>query len=274
MQITFKANGYAQTIPAGTELTADGAILYHLTEDIAQTGSAQTITTTIECSEAGELGNGLVNGTQMQFIQTNDAILSIYTTSAATGGQDEESDDDYRERIWAHGLASVPTGPSDQYEAAAEAVSPLVLDAKAYEDGDGVPGIYLVLAEGADEAAMIQTVEDALTPQSVRPLTDHVQVHIAEKVEYTLHVNVWYPAGLNIEDAIREAISDYKDWQENTIGRTFNPDKLTASLYQLGATRVQYADGDGIDGGGAVYTEIDKRSHCSGTITPNLVVVT
>ena len=274
VQIEVKANGVAQTIPAGTELTADGVVLYHLTEDITQTGSAQTITATIECSDAGTLGNGLVSGTQMQFIQTNDAILSIYTTSAATGGLDEESDDDYRERIGTHGLATVTTGPSDQYEAMAEAVSLLVLDAKAYNDGDGVPGVYLILADGADEAAMIQAVENALTPKSARPLTDHVQVHIADTVEYVLHVNVWYPAGLNIGSEITAAIADYKDWQENTIARTFNPDKLTAALYQLGATRVQYADGDGIDGGGAVYTEIDKRSHCRGTITPNLVVVT
>lgn len=272
VEIVFKANGYAQTIPAGTELTADGVVLYHLTEDITQTGAAQTVTTTIECSKAGTLGNGLANNTQMQFIQTNDAILSVYTTSAATGGQDVEEQEVYRERIGTQGLTSVTTGPSDQYEAAAEAVSTLILDAKALNDGAGNVGIYLILENDADSAALIQSVLEALTPKSVRPLNDHVEVNLAGEAAYTLHVSVWYPSGLNIEDQITEAIAEYKDWQENTVGRAFNPGKLTAALYQLGATRVEYADDDGINGAGAKYTEIAERKHCVGTITPNLVV--
>lgn len=274
VEIVFKANGYAQTIEAGTELTADGVVLYHLTEDIEQTGAAQTIITTIECSEAGTVGNGLVNNTQMQFIQTNDAILSVYTTSTATGGQDEEDDEDYRERIGVQGLTTVTTGPEDQYEAAAEAVSSLILDARAINDGAGIVGIYLILDSGASSATMIQAVTDALTPKNVRPLNDNVQVHLASETAYTLHVNVWYPAGLNIGDAITEAIAEYKRWQENTIGRAFNPSKLTAALFQLGATRVEYADSDGIGGAGARYTEIAERAHCVGTITPNVVVET
>lgn len=272
VQIVFRANGYAQTIPAGTELTADGVVLYHLTEDIEQTGGAQTITTTIECSEAGTVGNGLANNAQMQFIQTNDAIQSVYTTSEATGGQDEEDDEDYRERIGIQGLATVTTGPHDQYEAAAEAVSSLILDAKSMNDDPGEVGIYLILDSGADSETMIQAVQDALSPKDVRPLNDEVHVYVASTVAYTLHVSVYYPAGLNISDAITEAIAEYKDWQENTVGRAFNPSKLTAALYQLGATRVEYANDDGISGGGAKYTEIDARKHCTGTITPTLVV--
>ena len=272
VEIVFRANGYAQTIPAGTELTADGVVLYHLTEDIEQTGAAQTITTTIECSTAGTVGNGLLNNKQMQFIQTNDAIVSIYTTSAATGGQDDEDDEDYRERIGVQGLTTVTTGPSDQYEAAAEAVSSLILDAKAMNDDPGEVGIYMILDSGASSAGMIQAVQEALNPKNVRPLNDKVYVYVAEAVAYTLHVSVWYPSGLNIEDQIAEAIAEYKDWQENTVGRAFNPGKLTAALYQLGATRVEYADDDGINGAGAKYTEIAERKHCVGTITPNLVV--
>ena len=274
VEIVFTANGVAQTIREGTELTADGVVLYHLTEDITQTGAAQTVTATIECDVAGTLGNGLTSGTQMQFIQTNDAIQSVTTTSAATGGQDEEDEEAYRERIGVQGLTTVTTGPSNQYEAAAEAVSSLILDAKALNDGAGVVGVYLILDSSADEDEITQAVEDALTPADVRPLSDNVQVNIADEVEYALHVSVWYPAGLNIGDAITEAIADYKRWQENTVGRALNPNRLTSALFQLGATRVEYANDDGISGAGAKYTEIPIRKHCAGTITPNLVVET
>ena len=98
-RISFKNSNVAQTIPAGTELTADGVVLYHLTEDLYQTGYTQTADVAIECSEVGVVGNGLMEGAQMQFISSNAAVLSIYAASDATGGRDEEEDDAYRERI-------------------------------------------------------------------------------------------------------------------------------------------------------------------------------
>ena len=271
VQISFRNSNYAQIIPAGTELTADGVVLYHLTEDIEQTGFTQTVQAAIECSEEGVIGNGLAEGTQMQFIKSNDAVLSIYTVADAAGGQDEEEEEDFRERIRNFGLASVTTGTSTLYEAASMAVSSEILDAKALNDGGGTVGIYLILADGASSTALIQAVTDALSPEDVRPLTDDVQVYLASAVNYTLHVKVWYPSSANLATAIMDAKDEYQDWQDHKVGRAFNPDMLTASLYQLGATRVQFASGDGIGGAGAVYTEIAARAHCVGTIDVELV---
>ncbi len=274
VRITFTASGVALTIAAGTELTADGVVLYKLTEDVEQTGEAQTVETIIECSTAGAIGNGLVEGTQMQFINSNGAVSSIYAISNATGGQDREEQEAFRERIGTHGLTTNTAGPSGPYESMAEAVSTLILDAKAINDGDGIVGIYLILGDGADSTAIINAVKEALSPATVRPLNDQVQVQVAEAVEYTLHPTIYYPSSANLEDAITEAIADYQDWQDHAIGRAFNPDKLTAALYQLGATRVQYDADDGIEEAGAVYTEIAERARCAGTITPELVVTT
>ena len=274
VQISFNNSNFAQIIRAGTELTADGVVLYHLTEDVEQTGFTQTVRAEIECSEAGAIGNGLAEGTQMQFITSNSAVASIYTTTDATGGEDEEEEEDYRERIRNFGLASVTTGPSAIYEGKALEVSSEILDAKALNDGDGSVGVYLVLDEDASVYALLNAVTEALSAQDVRPLTDEVAVHVASAVDYTLHVKVWYPSGMNLATAITQAKDEYQAWQDHKVGRAFNPDKLTASLYQLGATRVQYANDDGIDGAGAVYTEIEERQHCAGDISVELVVTT
>lgn len=274
VQISFNNSNHAQIIPAGTELTADGVVLYHLVEDVEQTGFTQTVQADIECSEAGVIGNGLVEGTQMQFITSNSAVVSIYTTTDAAGGEDEEKDDDYRDRIRNYGLASVTTGPSAIYESKSLEVSSEILDAKALNDGDGKVGIYLILDDDASVYTLLNAVTEALSAQDVRPLTDEVAVHVASAVDYTLHVKVWYPSGMNLATAITKAKDEYQAWQDCKVGRAFNPDKLTASLYQLGATRVQYADDDGIDGAGAVYTEIEERQRCVGDISVELVVTT
>lgn len=273
VQINFKSSGVAQTIPAGTALTADGVVLYALAEDVAQTGAIQAVTAPIVCQEDGAVGNGLSEGTQLQFVQSNPAVASVFVTTAASGGLDAEADDDYRERIRTYGLTTITTGPSSAYEAAAEAVSTMIYDAAALQDGDGVVGIYLVVDAEADAQALIQAVGEALSARDKRPMTDSVQVQLAEAVPYTLHVKAYYPTSLNLATSISETVDAYQAWQDHAVGRAFNPDKLTADLYQLGVTRVQYHADDGIDQGGAVYTEIPARAHCAGTIEIELAVI-
>ena len=91
-------------------------------------------------------------------------------------------------------------------------------------------------------------------------------------MSYTLNVKVWYSQYAGIGDKVSEAISEYQEWQDRRIGRAWDPNKLTAMLYQAGCERVQYLTGSKIGEDGPVeYTEIDEDSHCSGTI--NLTVV-
>ncbi|MBR3740544.1 MAG: baseplate J/gp47 family protein, partial [Clostridia bacterium] len=133
--ITFYATGYSRIIEAGTLLTADGALLYELTEDITLTGTAQEINTTVRCTTPGAIGNGLYAGVELQFIQPVDGLVSAVVAEDASGGVDAEDEEAYRERIRRYGLASVTTGPYMLYESQAMAVSTQILDARALNDG-------------------------------------------------------------------------------------------------------------------------------------------
>ena len=267
VEIKFRASGTAKTLAAGTALTADGEHLYLLTEAVDQTGYEQTINAEVICRETGGLGNGLLAETQMQFIVPNPAVLSVYAIRDASGGQDEEDDDTYRERIRTFGLINTTTGPQVQYESAAMNVTSEILDARALNLGDGVVGVYLLLASDTGAAAILDSVNAALNAQNVRPLTDRVQVHRATKMPYALKVQYAQEAGSNITTAIAEAVDEYQKWQDETIGRAFNPDKLMAMLYQAGAIRVVWGDGSHFNDGAVEYTPIAENAHCLGTIT-------
>lgn len=267
IEIKFKANGTPRTILSGSALTADGEHMYLLTEDIEQTGFEQTINAEVICRETGSIGNGLLSGMQMQFMVPNPAVLSVFAIRDASGGQDEENDETYRERIRTYGLASTTTGPQTQYESAAMSVTSEILDARAVNLGAGVVGIYLILEGDTGAAAIVQSVSDALNAKDVRPLTDTVQVYQAEKVPYTLNVQYAHEAGSNITTAVSDAVSEYQKWQDETIGRAFNPDKLMAMIYQAGATRVVWGTGSSFNGGDVEYTAIAETAHCKGTIT-------
>ena len=107
----------------------------------------------------------------------------------------------------------------------------------------------------------------ALNAQDVRPLTDTVEVYRATQMPYELKVQYAQEAGSNITTAIGEAVEEYQKWQDEEIGRAFNPDKLMAMLYQAGAIRVLWGDGSNFNGGAVEYTTIAENAHCKGKIT-------
>lgn len=270
--ITANATGKASVLAAGTTMTADGVAFYELTEDFVLTGGQQTERAEIQAVREGVAGNGLLAGTQMHLSMTNAAVQSIVVATDAAGGNEKEEDDVYRERIREYGLASVTTGPELQYEAAAMAVSGEVLDANAVETGPGQVGVYVIIAEDQHAAAILQSIQEALSAKNARPLTDRVTVYQAEAVPYTLKVQYSADGSSAISAAVAQAAKDYQDWQDNTIGRPFNPDRLMAAIYQAGATRVIWGEDSTFNEGAVAYTEITEKQRCKGSITLSALV--
>lgn len=265
--ITTNATGKSEILPAGTAMTADGTVFYLLVEDFALTGYVQTMTVDVIADRVGSAGNGLLAGREMGLAITNGGVNSIIVATDASGGNEEEDDETYRARIREYGLASVSTGPEQQYEAVAKAVSSEILDAKALNMGAGNVGVYLLIASDTGAAAIMQSVLDALSAEDVRPLTDNVSVYRAADVAYTLNVRYVSDNSSATRSAIAAAVSDYQAWQDQVIGRAFNPDRLMAAIYQAGATRVTWGDGSNFNGGAVTYTEIGASQRCKGTIT-------
>lgn len=268
VKITLDATGVPGVIPADTALTANGELLYKTTVDLETAGTAQELTAEVVCGQNGTAGNSLLAGATLRPVGEIDGLVSIVCTVSASGGQDREEDEAYRERIRTWGLASVTTGPKQRYEAAAKAVSSEIVDARAVNLDDGEVGIYLVTESDDGQAAIIAAVEAALNDESARPLTDTVTVAMATKVTYTLEVEYSYEGGDGTQSKISAAVVEYQAWQDGSIGRAFNPDRLAALLYQAGATRVIWGDDSVFGSDGEVeYTEIEENEYCSGTIS-------
>lgn len=270
-EIIFKATGQQKTVAAGTAVTADGVRMYVLDSDIALTGKQQTVRAKITCTEKGSIGNALAAGQQMQFMVPRTEVKSVYCVTAASGGQDAEEDDVYRERIRIYGLSSVTTGPKRQYEAGARAVSSEIIDAQAVQKSAGAVNVSLIIKEDGEEETLKAAVLKALSADDARPLTDTVTVTKATDIPYTLILKYKCEAGQDISAEISEAISEYQDWQENTIAQPFNPDRLMAAAYSAGAVRVTWGDGSAFNGGAVQYTELSDGTRCKGTITAEVM---
>lgn len=265
--ITTNATGEASILRSGTAMTCDGEIFYVLDDDLELSGNQETLTAVVVADREGTAGNALPAGAELELAVKNSAVNSIITTTAASGGSDKEDDEVYRERLRQHGLASVTTGPASQYETVAMEASTHVIDAKAINGGGGRVDVYLIVEDGEDWRKVITEVSHAFS-DDVIPLTDDARVHLATDIPYTLNVEYTLDDGINIAAELAEAVADYQEWQDEKIGRAYNPEKLKAAMYQAGCERVEFVEGSAFDGtSGAVYTAIGNDSRCKGTIT-------
>lgn len=269
VSILFRQSGINKTIYAGAQMTADGVKYYKTTQDIVQTGFAQTVTAKIECTESGSAGNGLSVGKEMQMAENNPAIESITVTSPAIGGNDTEEQEAYRERIRTDGGAAVTTGTTIQYRADALAASSDVIDARPLKNADSTVTVHLLLKDGADEESVIAAVIAALNPKNRRPLTDSVSAEIAGALSYTLNLSYRLPeaATADMAKAVAACVAEYINWQDNEIGLAFNPYYLVSAMYTAGATMVTIDESSSFNSGAAVYTAIAENQRCKGTVS-------
>ncbi|MDO4647639.1 MAG: baseplate J/gp47 family protein [Eubacteriales bacterium] len=266
VMISTNPTGGSATLEAGTKMTADGVVFYQLDEDLELSGFKQSLTANISAVEAGTEGNGLISGTEMVLTITSPNVSRIVCTEAATGGAIKEDDASYRERIRTYGLASVTTGPSSQYETVVKAYSANVLDAKAINTGEGQVGVYVILKDETGKHTLLKNILETLNDKDTRPLTDKISVFEATDIPYVLNVEITSDRSSATAEAIAAAVEEYQEWQDNTVGRAFNPDRLMALLYQAGATRVVWGSGSNINSKDVTYTEIKESERCKGTI--------
>ncbi|MCK3658546.1 hypothetical protein A4G18_07430 [Pasteurellaceae bacterium Pebbles2] len=153
-----------------------------------------------------------------------------------------ESDDRLRNRIQLS-LESVSTaGSRGSYEYHTLTASPLVKDTTI---SSPTPGTVLVTLlsnqeKGIADQALIQTVQTALNSETVRPLTDTVQVQSAQIVEYQINATLTlYPSVLesvvfaNVKSAVEKFVK-----KQHALGIDITLSGVYAALHQEGVQNV------------------------------------
>ncbi|ASL27350.1 baseplate assembly protein [Azotobacter chroococcum] len=153
-----------------------------------------------------------------------------------------ESDTDFRYRIQLSLEGLSVAGPEGAYVFHALSASGLVLDASATSPTPGEVVVTVLSREGDGTASaeLLATVESALTDESVRPLTDYVQVQGATVVPWQVEATLHFFAGPDravVMAAAQAAIETYAEGQHR-LGLDVTLSGLYAALHQPGVQRV------------------------------------
>ena len=254
LQITLSAVREQETIvPSGTRVTTASGIYFATDEDVAiLAGNTMTIVKAT-CQTTGVAGNGFLPGEINNIVDPIAYVASITNTTTSAGGADQEEDDAYRERIHESPERFSTAGPTGAYEYWAKSANSAINDVTVYSPSAGVVEIRPLLDGGKIPGQeVLDVVGSILNKDTVRPLTDQVQVKAPEPVSYdislTYYIDRWVSESM-VKDAVTQAITGYERWQSAKIGRDINPSRLIADVMSVpGVKRIVVAS--------PVYTEL------------------
>lgn len=230
-------------IPKGNR-TSPGNDIFFETIDYAEIPVGQlSIDIPVQCTVAGEMGNGFVVGQINTLVDPIPFIKTVSNIDTSQGGTDIQNDDSLKEKIFLAPESFSVAGPEGAYEFFAKEYLSTILDVKITSPSPGVVDLRLILKDGEiPTETTIQGLQDYLSDKKRRPLTDKVQVGAPTQVPYNIDL-IYYikksdeSIATTIQIKVNQAIQEYMLWQKTKIGRDIDPDELNARIRAAGAKR-------------------------------------
>lgn len=229
-----------ETIPAGTRVSPGNEIYFATKENTVIPAGATFVDVLTECTQPGTIGNDFTPGQINILVDPLPYNTTVENIETSGGGVEEESEENYRNRIHLAPEGFSVAGPEGAYEYFVRQYSPLVADVKVTSPSDGVIDIRVLLQYGQiPDQTFLDGLLEYLSAKNRRPLTDKVQVGAPEIVNYDLDV-VYYlnSSDISVEQDLRNrveaAADDYIIWQRSKIGRDINPSEAIAKMIFVG----------------------------------------
>lgn len=176
--------------------------------EISENGTAEV---TVICDTVGTVGN-IPTGSINRFPVTLSGIVSVTNNELATGGFDEETDDELRDRYFEKVSLPATSGSKYHYIQWAKEING-VGDAKCLPlwNGNGTVKVIIINADkGVASDELIDEVKNHI--EENRPIGAEVTVESAEPLTIDVSVSLTLAAGASLETAkekITESITNY-----------------------------------------------------------------
>jgi uncharacterized phage protein gp47/JayE len=203
---TVTVTGNVGAVISSGDKVASDTLVFTVTQT-KYIDSSGTATVSIICDTPGKQGNVPI-GTINRFPVTISGLVSVTNTEPTSGGFDEESDDELRERYFEKVSLPATSGSKYHYVMWAKEVEG-VGDAKCIPlwNGAGTVKVIIINADKqAADAALINAVKDHIEEQ--RPIGADVTVESAVPLAINISVSITLANGVTTDTA-KQKISDF-----------------------------------------------------------------
>lgn len=237
-------------VPVGTQCSQDGSVIFETDETVYIPAGETYVDVGATCTTTGTIGNGYEPGAinVCMDIDNVTGLGSVENLTLSEGGAAEEEDEAFYERMRESMSAFSTAGPEQGYIYHAKSANGNVGSVRVNTPEPGKVDVYILKTDGSlPDEELISTVEEALSGDNVRPLTDYVTAKAPETVPFHIDVTWYRESGTEtgreqMESDLEGAITEFLEWQTTEIGRDINPDVLSAKLMGTGIKRLTIAE--------------------------------
>ena len=245
LKVTLSAVREKETIiPKGARVSTQDNIAFAIDTTLVIKAGELVGTVAATCTQVGKAGNGFRPGEICNIVDPVAYVDAMTNTTLSEGGSDTETDDSLRERTWEAPETLSVAGPEGAYKARAKAANSSIIDVHVDSPSPGVVRVVPLLTDGAVPGEeLLEEVQEELSADSVRPLTDNVQTVAPSVVSYDINATYYIDTDADattVQAAAAAAVSDFAAWQRARLGRDINPSRLVQTL--MGVSGVKRVD--------------------------------
>ena len=191
-------------LPAGSKVAA-GNVMFTI-NDTVTVGEDGTVSAPVICDTAGTQGNVLA-GYINRFPVTINGLTKVTNTHATTGGSDEETDAELRERYKEYVSRPITSGNKYQYITWAKSV-PGVGEAKCIPLWNGPGTVKVVIVDADNQVAPIELIQKVQKfIDDVKPIGATLTVSTAEEI--TINISCKVDMSADVKNEIEKSIAEY-----------------------------------------------------------------
>jgi phage-related baseplate assembly protein len=222
------------TIASGTQIESnDGKYIFETTEDLIIKAGSLTASVKATCTTAGDATNGYAIDSITNLLTPLGYVVTVANTTVTSGGQDEESADSLRERIRQAPESFSNAGSKGAYKFHTLSADQSIIDVAVISPSAGVVEVYPLVDTGTPSDDLIATVQDYLSADKLRPLTDNVIVKKPEVKSFTVKATLTlysYADLTSVQTAVNAGLTAYQTTLKSSLNKDIVPNQIIAIL--------------------------------------------
>ena len=222
------------TIQSGVEVeTKDGLFVFQTHEPVVLIAGETSVTITATCETSGVAANNYSIGSINNLITPLSYISKVENITISSDGADDEDADSLRERIRQAPEKFSNAGSRGAYRYHTLSAHQSITDVAILSPSAGIVNIYPLTASGNPSKEILDLVQNYLSDDKIRPLTDFVQVLSPEKIDFQIVATLYLFKDADKESVIatiEKKLTEYKTTLSAKLGKSVIQTQIIAIL--------------------------------------------
>ena len=202
------------TIQSGVEVeTKDGLFVFQTHEPVVLIAGETSVTVKATCETSGIASNNYSIGSINNLITPLSYISKVENITISDGGADDEDADSLRERIRQAPEKFSNAGSRGAYRYHTLSAHQSITDVAITSPSAGIVAIYLLTKDGNPTEEIIKIVQNYLSDDKIRPLTDCVKIYSSEKVDFEIKAKIYLYKDSDADSVMKTIEAKMKEYK-------------------------------------------------------------